>query len=77
MYRWLWSRVGGRPWTFIIVDAADRHPLPFLLVAFGIGVTVAYLVPWHTLRLAFPAMAFCILLGHLFWRTCYHTGGTK
>lgn len=43
LYRALWSRIGGRPWTHIIRDNQKRHPLPWLLIAGAAGITLGHL----------------------------------
>lgn len=43
LYRALWSRIGGRPWTYIIRDDQKRHPLLWLLIAGGAGIFLGHL----------------------------------
>lgn len=63
LYRWLYSRVGGRPWTHILAEAADEYTLPFLLGAFALGVVFGpRLDPG-----LWVAILGGILVGHLFW----------
>jgi hypothetical protein len=42
-YKWLWSRIGGRPWTFIIRDSCRNHPLPWLLGTLGLGIILGHI----------------------------------
>ncbi len=49
LYRTLWSRLGGRPWTYIIRDAYHQRPLVWLALATGLGVLLGHLfwgTPW-------------------------------
>ncbi|HEY49589.1 MAG TPA: hypothetical protein G4O13_06045 [Dehalococcoidia bacterium] len=43
LYRALWSRAGGRPWTHIIRDSQRKYPLLWLLIAQGIGIVLGHL----------------------------------
>jgi len=31
LYKMLWSRIGGRPWTYIIRDSYQKRPLLWIL----------------------------------------------
>lgn len=43
LYRALWSRIGGRPWTYIVRDSYHRRPLFWLAAAAGIGLILGHL----------------------------------
>jgi len=43
LYKALWSRVGGRPWTYIIRGSQRKYPLLWLLIAKGIGIILGHL----------------------------------
>ncbi len=43
LYRELWSRIGGRPWTYIIRDSQKKHPLLWLLLSGAIGIVLGHL----------------------------------
>ena len=43
LYRAVWSRIGGRPWTYIIRGSQKRYPLLWLLVAGGAGLLLGHL----------------------------------
>jgi hypothetical protein len=48
-YESLWSRLGGRPWTYIIRDSYHQRPLLWLALTTGIGVLLGPLfwgTPW-------------------------------
>ncbi len=42
-YRALWSRIGGRPWTYIIRDTYHQYPLLWLLLFAGLGILLGHL----------------------------------
>jgi hypothetical protein len=66
LYKWVYTRVGGRPWTFIIRDEQKSEPLLFMLIFLGLGILVAILCRryWWQLVLGFGAG---ILVGHFWW----------
>jgi len=47
LYKWLWTRIGGRPWTYIIRDSYHNHPLWWLLGLIGSGILLGHLF-WGT-----------------------------
>ncbi len=46
-YKWLWSKIGGRPWTYIIRDSYHAHPLAWLAALLALGVLLGHLF-WGT-----------------------------
>ncbi len=49
LYRALWSRMGSRPWTYIIRDSYHHKPLLWLAAAVTIGALLGHLfwgTPW-------------------------------
>jgi hypothetical protein len=62
-YRVLYRRIGGRPWTDILRDSADRHTLLWLVAAFGAGILAADAMTWPL----WASLLVGVLLGHLFW----------
>jgi hypothetical protein len=63
LYRALWTRVGGKPWT---EDEQKQPPLVFLLVFLGLGLLVGKLAGkyWWQITLGF---LLGILCGHFWW----------
>ncbi len=43
LYRALWSRIGGRPWTHIIRDSQRRYSLAWLLMSGAVGILLGHL----------------------------------
>ncbi len=43
LYKWLWTRIGGRPWTYIIRDNQRKYPLLWLLLFLVIGILLGHL----------------------------------
>ena len=72
-YRLLWSRLGGRPWTYILRDLWHRFEwlwiIALLLGGYVIGKNgFDHLLGW---LIAFN-LGYCA--GHLFWGTDYVPG---
>ncbi len=43
LYKMLWSRIGGRQWTYIARDYYHQHPMPILGIVFGLGIAVGHI----------------------------------
>jgi len=43
IYKWLWSRIGGRPWTYIIRDSQKTYPLLWLLGFGALGIVLGHI----------------------------------
>ena len=49
IYRFVWTRIGGRPWTYIIRDSYHQRPLLWLALLTLIGILLGHLFwgePW-------------------------------
>ena len=46
-YEWLYSKVGGRPWSYIIRDSYHQRPLLWLAIMTVLGVLLGHLF-WGT-----------------------------
>ncbi len=70
IYKWLWVRVGRRPWTFISRDVWHQYEyLPIMLLLFA-GFFTGY--HWGSISLwwLFPlwgVSTIWYILGHFFW----------
>jgi hypothetical protein len=62
-YRWLWTRIGGRPWTHLIRDWCRAHTLAYSAVVLAIGYALA-LAP-STLALLAAVVILSLVFGHL------------
>ena len=68
-YKWWWSKIGGRPWTYILRDFYHKFEYLIIIAFFSIGYFVR---PYLTIRefcLITGVGTFCFILGHLFWGT--------
>lgn len=80
-YRWLWTRIGGRPWTFARRDFWHKYEIInivfFVSVGFfsGIYFPIIWLWvtsdPWHLVQLVTVFYFLGVLQGHFWWGTKY------
>jgi len=75
MYKWLWSKIGGRPWTFIYRDV--WHNVEILMQAqwFWTAVFALWLmgvdIPIKGLGLGWAIYILGYIMGHFFWGRKY------
>lgn len=66
VYKTLWSKIGGRPWTFILRDIWHKYEglciIALIILGAALGRWLWPLVFWLLLVFAFGYIA-----GHLFW----------
>lgn len=69
LYRLLWRRAGGRPWTFIAREWSAREPLAWLLLFAGLGAAAAALARRLRIPLWAVVLPFLtgIVVGHIWW----------
>ena len=70
-YKWWWSRWGGRPWTFIMRDARQKSPTPWMLGVMVVSATIGHYCWGWVLLAVFVGILVGILWGHLWWGTKY------
>ncbi len=68
-YRMLWSRIGGRPWTYIARDIYHRVEYLVLvsLVITGYAIGETGLVSWKLFLVIMTAYTIGYVHGHFFW----------
>ncbi len=66
LYRWLYTRIGRKPWTEIVQDEQRSVPILFMLIFLGLGILIIRWggKNWWQLLLA---LLVGILAGHIFW----------
>ena len=47
LYRQVWSRAGGRPWTYLARDGMKTHALAWLMGALSLGILLGHIF-WNT-----------------------------
>ena len=73
-YKWLWSRIGGRPWTFIWRDIYHQAEYIIQLLWFMTGVGVYIWLGWFGVLLWFLFYTYGYINGHFHWGTKWIKG---
>ena len=66
LYYRLWSRFGGRYWTWILRDFAHKYVWLAIIICAGVSGVVACKVGFAHFCIGLAILAFGILLGHLY-----------
>lgn len=73
LYKAFWSRIGGRPWTYIARDI--YHKLEYLILVSifigGFALGWSGLVSWKWFLVIMAAYTIGYIHGHFFWGTEY------
>lgn len=71
LYKELWSRIGGRKWTWITRDLRQKYPLPWQLGLATVMIIIGHYC-WGIGLLIFGAgVLLGIIMGHFWWGTKY------
>jgi hypothetical protein len=75
LYKWLWSRIGGRPWTYIYRDIWHKYEILMQAQWFWTAVLVLWLlgqsIPLAWLLVGWAVYTDGYINGHFFWGTSY------
>ena len=71
LYKELWSRIGGRPWTYIIRDLWHKAEFVWIIILVAIGVTLGHHFDWITILEIMGVFTLGFIFGHLFWGRKY------
>lgn len=74
LYKWLWSRVGGRPWTYILRDAWHNYEFFWIVGLVCIGIMLGHILTWQGAITGWLVFSAGYIAGHLFWGTGYIPG---
>jgi hypothetical protein len=69
LYKWLWSHIGGRPWTYILRDAWDSYEFLWIVGLVALGIALGHNYGWVTALKGWLIFSAGYLGGHLFWGT--------
>jgi len=70
IYKTLWSRIGGRPWTYILRDTWHKLEGLWILGLVAIGALLGHWL-WNLILWFLLVFALGYIAGHLFWGTKY------
>ena len=73
IYKLLWSKIGGRPWTYILRDAYHKVEMLWII---GLVAAGAFLGHWFWKSIFWVLLDFAVgyIAGHLFWGKDYVPG---
>lgn len=71
LYKELWKRIGGRPWTYIIRDAWHEAEFLWIVAMVSLGIWLGDIAPVKLILIGWLIFATGYLAGHLFWGTEY------
>lgn len=74
LYKMLWSKIGGRPWTYIWRDLWHQAEVLMQSLWFFIGVAVGVYFGWELALIAWGIYIFGFINGHFFWGTRWTKG---
>ena len=69
IYKWIWSRTTGRPFTYVIRDARQKYPTPWMLGVMVVSIVIGHFLWGWMLLVGFGILLVGILWGHLWWGT--------
>lgn len=73
-YKWWWSRIGGRPWTYILRDVWHKYEFIPIFVLMSAGGLIVYLWGLALLFIILAILFIGYIIGHLFWGKKYIEG---
>lgn len=72
IYRWLYTRIGGRPWTHISIDVWRKYEwIPQMLWLFT-GILIYKYFGWFGVIFFCCAYTYGYINGHFFWPHKYN-----
>jgi len=69
LYKWLYTRIGGRPWTFIIRDIYHEAEWVIQMLWLLIGAVIVAYFGWMNLLIFIGIYTFGYINGHCHWGT--------
>ena len=73
-YKWLWSRIGGRPWTYIWRDIYHEAEWLIQVLWLCIGAVVGTHFGWIEVGVFVGVYTFGYINGHCHWGTKWIKG---
>ena len=70
LYKWLYTKIGGRPWTYILRDLWAKFEWFWIIALVSLGYYMGQ--NDHDIALyMFVAFNIGYIMGHVFWGTTY------
>jgi len=73
-YKWLWTHVGGRPWTYIWRDIYHQAEWIIQMLWLCIGAVIGIYFGWVGVAIFAGVYTYGYLNGHFHWGTKYIQG---
>lgn len=70
-YKWWWSRLGGRPFTYQIRDLWHKAEFVWIIVLVAVGVALGHNFDWIEVLKIMGIFTMGYIFGHLFWGRRY------
>jgi len=67
LYQWLWTKIGGRPWTDIIQDTWHKLEGIWILCLVAVGAILGHYLGLITTIEILGVFCVGYIFGHLFW----------
>ncbi len=66
-YQWWWSRIGGRPWTWIARDSYHETPLVWIIALLAAGALIGNYFGMLRFLVFLGIFLIGTIFGHFFW----------
>ena len=67
LYKWLWSKVGGRPYTYILRDIWHKFEFFWIVGLIAAGIYIGHHYDWIEAIKILGVFTAGYIFGHLFW----------
>lgn len=74
IYKWLWSKIGGRPWTFIWRDIYHEAEWLIQIMWLCVGATLGIYFGWIGVGVFIGIYTLGYINGHFHWGTRWIKG---
>jgi hypothetical protein len=74
IYKVLWAKIGGRPWTYILRDAWDDYEFFWIVGLVSLGIWLGHIFTWQAVLKGWLIFSVGYIAGHLFWGTPHIPG---
>lgn len=73
-YKWWWTRIGSRPWTYILRDIWHKYEGLSIIALVATGATASHFWGLKAVLIGLAIFTIGYIAGHLFWGRKYIPG---